>query len=117
MIQCEIARDIGILDCYRYYNGVPYRGAFPIIVQFKARREKEQLLWRSKDRLRKINIVVTDDIALRQNIKIESPVFQDVSAYQLRKDQISDKKMNPSSSKKKQKEGLFAAQSLFGDLF
>ena len=57
---------MGIVDCYRYYEGAPYRGAYPIIVEFKARREKEQLLWRSKDKLRKINVVVTDDIALRQ---------------------------------------------------
>ena len=69
-------------------------------------------MWRSKDRLRKINIVVTDDIALRQNIRIQSPGF-----HQLHKDQISDKKMNPSSPKKKQKEEISAEQSLFGDFF
>jgi hypothetical protein len=62
-------------------------------------------LWRSKDRLRKINIVVTDDISLRQNVKI----------HPLRKDQISDIKTNPLSPKKKPNAEISAEQSLFGD--
>ena len=53
-----IARDVGIVDIYRYYDGAPYNGAYPIVVELKQRREKEQLLWRSKDRLRKIGIIV-----------------------------------------------------------
>ena len=67
-------------------------------------------MWRSKDRLRKINIVVTDDIALRQNVKIETPIF-----HPLQKDQIRDVKTNPRSPKKKQIEETSAERSLFGD--
>ena len=48
-----ITRDVGIIDCYRYLEGAQYKDAFPIVVTFKARREKEQMLWRSKDKLRK----------------------------------------------------------------
>ena len=98
------------MDCYRYYNGVPYRGAFPIVAEFKSRKEKEQLLWRSKDRLRKINIVVTDDIALRQNAKTQSP-----NSFQLRQDQVRGIKNIPESPKKREKEKVSAEQKLFED--
>ena len=33
----------------------------PILVQFKARREKEQIMWRAKEKLRNSDIVVTED--------------------------------------------------------
>jgi hypothetical protein len=42
-------------------QGVPLRGAYPVIVTFKARREKEQILWRAKEKLRKKDIFVTED--------------------------------------------------------
>ena len=79
-------------------------------MQFKARREKEQLLWRSKDRLRKINIVVTDDIALRQNVKIETSI-----CHPLQRDRTREIKTNPRSPKKKQKEEISAERSLVRD--
>ena len=50
---------------YRHVDGAPLNGAYPVVVQFKARREKEQILWRSKDKLRKQNIIVTDDSTSR----------------------------------------------------
>ena len=56
---------MGILDCYRFKQGVPLRGAYPVIVTFKARREKEQILWRAKDKLRKKEIFVTEDSQAR----------------------------------------------------
>ena len=36
-------------------------GALPVVVQFKARREKEQIMWRAKEKLRDTDIVVTED--------------------------------------------------------
>ena len=99
---------MGIIDCYRYYEGAPYHGAFPIIVEFKARREKEQLLWRSKDKLRKINIVVTDDIALRQK-RTEDENFDPR--------QSSDASNYHTSLKKKPISKQSAEEALFGDFF
>ena len=32
-----------------------------MVVQFKARREKEQIMWRAKEKLRETEIVVTED--------------------------------------------------------
>ena len=104
-MQIGIARDVGIVDCYRYYDGAQYRGAFPIIVEFKQRREKEQLLWRSKDKLRKINVVVTDDVSLRQKQTDEEDTRQS-----------SNKKTNTASPKKKQKEKPSPQKALFGDV-
>ena len=83
-------------------NGAPWRGAYPVIVEFKARREKEQLLWRSKDRLRKINIVVTDDIAFRQ---------KEEWINQTGEEQSSTKPQNPASPKKQKKSKLTRAMS------
>ena len=103
-LQLGIARDVGIIDCYRYYDGAPYNGAYPVIVQFKSRKEKEQLLWRSKDKLRKVNIVVTDDISLRQ--KMEDENFDP---------RQTSKKPIPTSPQKKQKKT--AEEALFGDFF
>ena len=54
-------RDVGILDVYRHKEGAALRGAKPVIVQFKARREKEQIMWRAKEKLRDTDIVVTED--------------------------------------------------------
>ena len=104
--QLGIARDVGIIDCYRYYDGAPYNGAYPVIVQFKSRKEKEQLLWRSKDKLRKINIVVTDDISLRQK-QMEDENYDPRST--------SNKKPLPTSPQKKQMKTV--EESLFGDFF
>ena len=103
--QLGIARDVGIIDCYRYYDGAPYNGAYPVIVQFKSRKEKEQLLWRSKDKLRKINIVVTDDISLRQK-QLEDENFDPRKCT---------KKPIPTSPQKKQMNTV--EESLFGDFF
>ena len=106
--QCGIARDVGIIDCYRYLNGAPWRGAYPVIVEFKARREKEQLLWRSKDRLRKINIVVTDDIAFRQ---------KEEWINQTGEEQSSSNPQNLASPKKQKKSKPTVEEELFGDFF
>ena len=103
--QLGIARDVGIIDCYRYYDGAPYNGAYPVIVQFKSRKEKEQLLWRSKDKLRKINIVVTDDISLRQK-QLEDENFDPRKC---------NKKPIPNPPQKKQMNTV--EESLFGDFF
>lgn len=89
-------------------KGNPWRGAYPVIVQFKARREKEQLLWRSKDKLRKIDIVVTDDIALRQK---EEWIYEDGE------ENPSSKPPNTASPKKKPKSKSTAEEALFGDFF
>lgn len=59
--ECELMRDVGIVDVYRHMEGAPLRGAFPVVVQFKARREKEQIMWRCKEKLRDSEIVVTED--------------------------------------------------------
>merc|ERR1719362_1228425 len=59
--ECELMRDVGIVDVYRHMEGAPLRGAFPVVVQFKARREKEQIMWRCKENLRDSEIVVTED--------------------------------------------------------
>ena len=59
--QCQVQRDVGIIDVYRHYEGAPLNGAHPVIVQFKARREKEQIMWRAKEKLRNTDIVVTED--------------------------------------------------------
>ena len=104
--QLGIARDVGIIDCYRYYDGAPYNGAYPVIVQFKSRKEKEQLLWRSKDKLRKIDIVVTDDISLRQK-QLDDENYDPRST--------SNKKPLPTSPQKKQMKTV--EESLFGDFF
>lgn len=58
-------RDVGILDVYRHKEGAPLRGAYPVVVQFKARREKEQIMWRAKEKLRDTDIVVTEDSQTR----------------------------------------------------
>lgn len=52
---------MGIIDVYRHMEGAPLRGAYPVVVQFKARREKEQIMWRAKEKLRNSEIVVTED--------------------------------------------------------
>ena len=35
-LQCELQRDVGIIDVYRHKEGAPLRGAYPVVVQFKA---------------------------------------------------------------------------------
>ena len=66
------------------------------------------MLWRSKDKLRKINIVVTDDIALRQK-RSEDENFDPR--------QSSDASTYHSSPKKKQNSKPSAEEALFGDFF
>ena len=77
-------------------------------MQFKARREKEQLLWRSKDRLRKIDVVVTDDISFRTK---EEWMNSD------NEEQSNLKPQNPVSPKKKSNPKPTAEEALFGDFF
>ena len=89
------------------------------MVQFKARREKEQLLWRSKDKLRKINVIVTDDISLRQKIKADDAEIdpQITTTLLSRQQNLNDKKSIPISPKKKQKSKPSAEELLFADFF
>ena len=90
-------------------------------------------MWRSKDRLRKINVIVTDDIAHRQkgakNVhdKEHASPFDQACPPPRQQQQQPDtsssnskkKILNLSSSKKmKQKRTeVSAEQSLFGDFF
>ena len=104
-----IARDVGIIDIYRYYDGAPYNGAYPIVVELKQRREKEQLLWRSKDRLRKIGIIVTDDTSLRKKQQEDEPDDDK---------QSKNRKPNATTSPKKKRKGPPAPEiDLFSDFF
>ena len=105
---------------------------YPIVVQFKARREKEQLLWRSKDRLRRINVIVTDDIALRQkggntvNDSNDSSPFDQPCPpprQQLQEEAPSSSLIgkntstSPTKKKKPIKKEMSIEHSLFGDFF
>ena len=108
MFQVGISRDVGIVDCYRYYNGAPYKGAFPIIVEFKQRREKEQILWRSKDRLKKLDIVVTDDTTSRTMERQQEEVHEDKKG---------GSKKTTHSPKKKAKAPLSPEKALFEEFF
>ena len=65
-------RDVGIIDCYRHKLGVRLGNAYPVIVTFKARREKEQILWRAKDKLRKKAIYVTEDSQARLSERLRA---------------------------------------------
>ena len=65
-------------------------------------------MWRSKDKLRKINIVVTDDIALRQK-QIEDESFDPR--------QTNKKSSMATSPKKKQHTPPSAEEELFGEFF
>ena len=103
VLQVGITRDVGIIDCYRYMHGAPYKGAYPIVVQFKQRREKEQILWRSKDKLRKMNIIVTDDTSSRL-------------AEQQRREYEEKRKKTTGPKKKAQPEPT-PEQALFADFF
>ena len=104
-----IARDIGIVDIYRFYDGAPYNGAYPIVVELKQRREKEQLLWRSKDRLRKIGIIVTDDTSIRRKQQEDEHIDDK---------QCNNKKSNVAASPKKKRKGPPAPEmDLFSDFF
>ena len=47
--QCELMRDVGIVDVYRHMEGAPLRGAFPVVVQFKVIKltgKIIRLIWR-----------------------------------------------------------------------
>ena len=105
---------------------------YPIVVQFKARREKEQLLWRSKDRLRKINVIVTDDIALRQKGGNTANDSSDSSPFdqpcppprqQLQEETPSSSSIrkntsnSPTKKKKSVKKEMSIEHLLFGDFF
>ena len=83
---------MGIIDVYRHKEGAPLRGAFPVVVQFKARREKEHVMWRAKEKLRDSDLVVTEDSQSRllDLMKIE--------AQKIRK--AEEEKRNPKSPKK-----------------
>ena len=83
---------MGIIDVYRHKEGAPLRGAFPVVVQFKARREKEHVMWRAKEKLRDTDLVVTEDSQTRllDLMKIE--------AEKIRK--AEEERRNPKSPKK-----------------
>ena len=54
-------RDIPLLKVFRYVDGPRIENAAPVIVTFKNRKDKEQLIWRCKEKLRKAGILVTED--------------------------------------------------------
>lgn len=89
-------------------------------------------MWRSKDRLRKINVIVTDDIALRQkggnNVhdKEQASPFDQPCPPPRQQQQPatsssnSNKKilnLSPSKKMKQKRTEVSAEQSLFGDFF
>ena len=60
-----LIREVPITDVFRYHDGPRIKGAPPVIVSFKNRKDKEQIMWRCKDKLRKAGILVTEDSAAR----------------------------------------------------
>ena len=90
---------MGIIDVYRHKEGAPLRGAYPVVVQFKARREKEHVMWRAKEKLRDSDIVVTEDQTTRllELMKIEAEKMK--KAEEERRKPTSPKKV-PNSPKK-----------------
>ena len=98
-LQCELQRDVGIIDVYRHKEGAPLRGAFPVVVQFKARREKEHIMWRAKEKLRNSDIVVTEDSQTRllELMKLEAEKIK--KAEQEKRNPTSPRK-GPASPKK-----------------
>ena len=82
---------------YRHVDGAPLNGAFPVVVQFKARREKEQIMWRAKEKLRETEIVVTEDSQHR----LLELMRQEVE--KIKKEGLKSPKKIPSSPNKVQK--------------
>ena len=89
-------------------------------------------MWRSKDKLRKINVIVTDDTALRQkgdNNTINdnedaSPFDQPCPPARHQEPEASSSSStrnkntsSPTKRKTKAKKEISAEQSLFGDFF
>ena len=54
-------RDIPLLKVFRYVDGPRVGNAAPVVVTFKNRKDKEQLIWRCKEKLKKAGILVTED--------------------------------------------------------
>jgi len=96
--ECGLLRDVGIIDVYRHMDGAPLRGAFPVVVQFKARREKEQIMWRCKEKLRDSDIVVTEDSQSRLMALMHA------NAEKIKQDELA--KRAPRSPKKERNDGL-----------
>ena len=91
-------------------EGAPYKGAFPIIVELKQRREKEQLLWRSKDKLRNLEIIVTDDTYSKLGMD------QQPNESSTEDKDVAKRKQTLGSPKKKSKPPKpTAEEALFGD--
>jgi hypothetical protein len=66
-------------------------------------------LWGSKDKLRKVDVVVTDDIALKQKQQNKHNEEEDMR-------HSTNKKANTTSPKKKQKSKASPEKALFGDV-
>jgi hypothetical protein len=61
LFQLGMIRDIPLLKVCRYNDGPRVGEATPVVITFKNRKDKEQLMWRCKDKLRKVGIMVTED--------------------------------------------------------
>ena len=59
-------RDIPLLNVFRYTDGPRIGNAAPVVVTFKNRKDKEQLIWRCKEKLKKAGIMVTEDSQVRR---------------------------------------------------
>ncbi|TRY67395.1 hypothetical protein TCAL_02283 [Tigriopus californicus] len=58
-------REIPLVDVFRYTEGPRINNAAPIIVSFKNRKDKEQLMWRCKDKMKSLGLLVTEDSTAR----------------------------------------------------
>lgn len=60
-----MARDFPLNDVYRLNDGPRLRGIPPVVVSFVSRKDKEHVMWRAKEKLRKLGIFATEDSATR----------------------------------------------------
>ena len=65
-MQVGMIRDIPLLKVFRYTDGPRIGNATPVVVTFKNRKDKEQLIWRCKEKLKKAGIMVTEDSQVRR---------------------------------------------------
>ncbi len=52
--------------------------AAPVVITFKNRKDKEQLMWRCKDKLRKAGILVTEDsqvMSVLESLRLDHSVI------------------------------------------
>ena len=66
LLQVGMIRDIPLLKVFRYTDGPRIGNATPVVVTFKNRKDKEQLIWRCKEKLKKAGIMVTEDSQVRR---------------------------------------------------